>query len=153
VCRWLAKRTGREAELDRLFGGSFCGGTQRFCGAVTAGMLRRWLRCGGCPAELDRLLALFEDEDSPPPPRGTRARLHRWLPLARRWSRRGPVPHPRLLALLAGELGALTLALLAADHRPVDDLTPDDPGDKCARILLAAPAAPPSLVAIAGTTG
>jgi hypothetical protein len=40
-----------------------------------------------------------------------------------------------------------------ADGRPVDDLTPDA-GDRCARILLMAPAAPPPpVIASAGATG
>jgi hypothetical protein len=76
---------------------------------------------------------------------------------ALRWRLAERLPWPTLfatkpVAMLLDFRAALVAAGVTADHRPAAALTPAV-ADTCARILLTAPAAPPALMAIAGTRG
>jgi hypothetical protein len=114
--------------------------------------------------ELDRLAGRFDPEGDLLSQLGAAASfLRRWRVQAfmRRCRSNRPAPVPDLdrfaVAVLLARLLALRAARAVAEITAACDSRAAVPSpvaaDRCARILIAAPAAPPALVAIAGATG
>jgi hypothetical protein len=115
--------------------------------------------CGECPGcEFGAALDAWLDDIDPRGELPESSALFAGMLFALRWRMAGRVPWPDwcgtllALAVVLAFRAALAAARAAAAHYPAAAVAPAVAG-RCARILLAAPAAPPVLAAIAGTTG